>query len=74
LQELIAYEEFANINKETDHDKKFVSKGTKASIGIDPGLQRVERKLAEKISEINLQFESKTRKLDDRRHNGDIKL
>jgi predicted transcriptional regulator len=68
LQELIAYEEFANIDKKAD----YVSKGTKGGIEIDPGLQRVERRLTEKISEINLQFESKTRKLDDRRHNGDI--
>jgi hypothetical protein len=30
-----------------------VSKG----VGYDPGLQKVERKLAERISEINLQFE-----------------
>src|SRR5689334_9267580 len=62
LQELIAYEEFANIDKKAD----YVSKGTKGGIEIDPGLQRVERRLTEKISEINLQFESKTRKLDDR--------
>jgi len=27
LQELIAYEEFANMNRRTDYEEKFVSKG-----------------------------------------------
>jgi hypothetical protein len=60
LQELIAYEEFANMNKKTD-DTKFISKGVRH----DPALQRVERKLAEKISEINIQFEDELRTIDD---------
>jgi hypothetical protein len=57
LRELIAYEEFANMNK-TDSDEPFkVKKGAKFGAVYDPGLQRVEKRLAEKISEINLQFE-----------------
>lgn len=62
LQELIAYEEFANMNKKTDSEK-FVAKGAKH----DPGLERVERKLAEKISEINLQFEDELGTIEDDR-------
>ena len=60
LQELIAYGEFANMNK-TDRDEKFVSKGVRK----DPGLERVEKKLAEKISEINLSFEDELRIIED---------
>jgi hypothetical protein len=45
LQELIAYEEFASMSTKTDYDKKFVSNGLRN----DHGLERVERKLAEKI-------------------------
>jgi hypothetical protein len=51
LRELIAYEEFANLNK-TDSDEPFkVKKGVKSGVIYDPGLQRVEKRLAEKISE-----------------------
>jgi hypothetical protein len=50
LRELIAYEEFANMNK-TDSD--------------DPGLQRVEKRLAEKISEINSPFEEELRTVEE---------
>ncbi|MGB6531516.1 MAG: hypothetical protein WBF33_25705 [Candidatus Nitrosopolaris sp.] len=54
LRELIAYEEFVNMNK-TDSDEPFkVKKGVKSGVVYDPGLQRVEKRLAEKISEINL--------------------
>ena len=36
----------------TDSDEKFkVKKGGKFGVGSDPGLQRVEKRLAEKISE-----------------------
>jgi predicted transcriptional regulator len=65
LQELIAYEEFANMNRRTDYERKFVSKGANVSGRSDPGLQRVERKLADKISEINLQFEDELKTIDD---------
>ena len=60
LQELIAYGEFASMNKKSDYDEKFVSKGVRK----DPGLERVERKLAKKISEINLQFEDELSTID----------
>jgi hypothetical protein len=51
------YEEFVNMNK-TDSDEPFkVKKGVKSGVVYDPGLQRVEKRLAEKISEINLPFE-----------------
>ena len=53
---LIAYEEFVNMNK-TDSDEPFkVKKGVKSGVVYDPGLQRVVKRLAEKISEINLPF------------------
>ena len=45
-------EEFANMDK-TDSDEPFkVKKGVKSGVVYDPGLQRVEKRLAEKISEI----------------------
>lgn len=62
LQEFIAYGEFASMNK------TFVNLNLKGGVRHDPGLQRVEKKLAERISEINLQFKSKRHTLDDRRH------
>jgi hypothetical protein len=43
------------VNK-TDSEARFVAKGVKSGVGYDPGLQRVEKRLAEKISEINLPF------------------
>lgn len=61
LQELIAYGEFANMNKKPDDNEKFVSKGVRK----DPGFERVEKKLAERISEINLQFEDELDTIDD---------
>ena len=65
LRELIAYEEFANLNK-TDSDEPFkVKKGVKSGVGYDPGLQRVEKKLAEKIFEINLPFEDELRTIEE---------
>src|SRR5215813_13604548 len=43
LRELIAYEEFANMNK-TDSDESFkVKKGVKSGVVYDPGLQRLSR-------------------------------
>jgi hypothetical protein len=65
LRELIAYEEFANINK-TDSEEPFkVKKGVKSGVVYDPGLQRVEKRLAEKISEINLPFEEELRTIEE---------
>jgi hypothetical protein len=65
LRKLIAYEEFANLNK-TDSEESFnVKKGTKLGGGYDPGLQRVEKRLAEKISEINLPFEEELRTIEE---------
>jgi hypothetical protein len=49
------------MNKNIDYNEKFISKG----IRYDPGLERVEKKLAEKISEINLQFEDEPKTIDD---------
>ncbi len=54
LQDLIAYEEITNCVNKTDSDEKFQIK--KGGFGYDP-LQKVERRLAERITEINLQFE-----------------
>ena len=65
LRELIAYEEFVNMNK-TDSDEPFtVKKGVKFGVGYDPGLQRVEKRLAEKISEINLPFEEELKTIEE---------
>jgi hypothetical protein len=66
LKELIAYDEFANLNKSTDSDDMFkVKKDGKFGAGYDPGLQRVERRLAEKISEINLPFEEELKTTEE---------
>jgi hypothetical protein len=68
LQELIAYAEVVSATR-PDSDKNFkVKKGVKVGIGYDSESQKVEKKLADRISEINLQFKSKTHRLDDRRH------
>ena len=49
LRELIAYEEFANMNK-TDSDEPFkVKKGVKSGVGYDTGLQRVEIEVIEDV-------------------------
>ena len=65
LRELIAYDEFANLNK-TDSDEPFkVKKGAKFGVGYDPGLQRVEKRLTEKISEINLPFEEELKTIEE---------
>ena len=65
LRELITYDEFANMNK-TDSDEPFkVKKGVKFGVGYDPGLQRVEKRLAEKISEINLPFEEELKTIEE---------
>jgi hypothetical protein len=65
LRELIAYEEFVNMNK-TDSDEPFkVKKGVKSGVVYDPGLQRVEKRLAEKISEINLPFEEELKTIEE---------
>ena len=65
MREIIAYEEFANINK-IDSDEPFkVKKGVKSGVIYDPGLQRVEKRLAEKISEINLPFEDELRIIEE---------
>jgi hypothetical protein len=65
LRELIAYEEFANLNK-TDSEEPFkVKKGVKFGAVYDPGLQRVEKRLAEKISEINLPFEEELKRIEE---------
>jgi predicted transcriptional regulator len=60
LQDFITYGEIANMNK-PNSDERFVSKGVRK----DPGLDRVEKKLAEKISEINLPFEDELRAIED---------
>jgi hypothetical protein len=66
LKELFAYDEFANLNKSTDSDDMFkVTKGVKFGAGYDPGLQSVERRLAEKISEISLPFEEELKTIEE---------
>jgi len=50
----------------TDSDDMFkVKKGVKFGGGFDPGLQRVERRLAEKISEISLPFEEELKTIEE---------
>ncbi|MFZ0512179.1 MAG: hypothetical protein WAM14_11280, partial [Candidatus Nitrosopolaris sp.] len=66
LRELIAYEEFANMNKSTDSDETFkVKKGGKFGVGYDPALQRIEKRLTERITEINLPFEQELRTIEE---------
>ncbi|MGC2572333.1 MAG: hypothetical protein WA364_12555 [Candidatus Nitrosopolaris sp.] len=42
-----------------------VKKGVKCGVVYDPGLQRVEKRLAEKISEINLPYEDELRTIEE---------
>ena len=65
LRDLIAYEELTNCVSRTDSDERFVAKGAKLGVGYDPGLQRVEKRLAEKISEINLPFEEELKTIEE---------
>jgi hypothetical protein len=67
LEDLITYEKLTNcVNKGTDSDEPFrVKKGVKLGIRYDPGLQRIEKRLAEKISEINLPFEDELRTIEE---------
>jgi len=62
LQELIAYGEIANMNKKTDSEERFKAKGV---LRYDPELQRVQKRLGEKISEINLPFEDELKTIED---------
>lgn len=62
LQEFLAYEEITNCVNKTDSDDTFqVKKGI--GIGYDP-LQKVERRLAERILKINLPFEDELKSID----------
>ena len=50
----------------TDSDEPFkVKKGVKSGVVYDPGLQRVEKRLAEKISEINSPFEEELKTIEE---------
>jgi hypothetical protein len=62
LQDLIAYGELTNCVNKTDSDEPFI---VKKGAGIDPGLQRVEKRLAEKIFEINLPFEEELKTIEE---------
>ena len=62
LQDLIVYEELTNCANKTDYDEEFKVK--KGGIGYDP-LQKVERRLAERISEINLPFEDELKTIEE---------
>jgi hypothetical protein len=66
LEDLITYAQLTNCVNKTDSDEPFkVKKGAKFGIGYDAGLQRVEKRLAEKISEINLPFEDELRTIEE---------
>ena len=58
LQEIIAYD---NMIKKKDSDEKFKAKGVKSGVG----LQGAQKRLAEKISEINLPFEDELKKIEE---------
>jgi hypothetical protein len=53
LQEIIDYD--------NDSDEKFKAKGVKSGVG----LQRAQKRLAEKISEINLPFEDELKTIEE---------
>jgi hypothetical protein len=57
LKELIVYD---NMNK--DSDERIITKGV---LGYDLGLQRAQKRLTEKISEINLPFEDELNTIED---------
>jgi hypothetical protein len=62
LQSIISYEELTNCVNKTNSDEPFkVKKG----VGYDSGLQSLEKRLAEKISEINLPFEDELRTIEE---------
>jgi hypothetical protein len=65
LQNFIAYGELTNMNKTYSEEKFKMKKGGKFGVGPDPGLQRVEKRLAERISEINLPFEDELRTIEE---------
>ncbi len=63
LQDLIAYEEITNCVNKKDFDDAFqVRKGI--GIGYDP-LQKIERRLTDRILEINLPFEDELKEIED---------
>ena len=53
------------MNKVDSNEQFKVKKGAKFGAGYDPGLQRVEKRLAEKIAEINLPFEDELKTIED---------
>lgn len=64
LPELIAYGEIASMSKKTDSEEEFIAKGI-ASDSYDQGLQSVQKRLAEKISEISLPFEDELETIEE---------
>ncbi len=63
LQDLLAYKEITNCVNKTDSDDTFqVKKGI--GIGYDP-LQKIERRLADRILEINLPFEDELKTIEE---------
>jgi hypothetical protein len=62
LEDLIAYAQLTNCVNKTDSDDMFKAK---KGVGYDPGLHRVEKRLAEKISEINLPFEEELKAIEE---------
>lgn len=50
------------MNKRKDSEERFKAKGV---LRYDPELQKVEKRLAERITEINLQFEDELKTIDD---------
>jgi hypothetical protein len=53
------------LNASTNQISFKVKKGVKSGVVYDPALQRVEKRLAEKISEINLPFEEELKTIEE---------
>jgi hypothetical protein len=65
LPELIAYGEIASMSKKTDSEEKFIAKGVKSEDSYTQGLQSVQKRLAEKITEINSPFEDELETIEE---------
>jgi hypothetical protein len=50
--------------KKKDFDERFKAKGVKSGVGLQ-GLQGAQKRLAEKISEINLPFEDELKTIEE---------
>ena len=53
------------MSKKPDSEEEFIAKGKTSGDSYDQGLQSVQKRLAKKITEINLPFEDELENIDD---------